>query len=373
MKNSTVWSGVYAWATSLALLSLAAPARALPAPALAPQAAPAAPAAPARKLEGVAFAEQPGWKAEKPVELFEIERVIDGDTLHIRRNGELQKLRLLSVDTEEKFSTNTGDASKPSTVFGEECAQWAMAFFEATPERPDARKIGLRFPRAVEERDVYGRVLCYAILPDGRNFNLLLVQLGKSPYFNKYGNSELCHDAFVAAQAAAQSAKRGIWDPATNKPKTEGAPVAERPYARLMPWWDARAAAVDEYRRKRAAKPDHVAGAEFPAELERALASCAKGESVEIFAQIDRLFDETNGTQTVLLRSGAKEQSLRLRIAAEDRAKFAALELAQRNDEGRQNYLWVRGVLTRGERGFEMKCADPAAIRTAGPEVKKAP
>jgi hypothetical protein len=140
-----------------------------------------------------------------------------------------------------------------------------------------------------------------------------------------------------------------------------------------MPWWDARAAAVDEYRRKRVAKPDHVAGAEFPVELERALASCAKGESVEIFAQIDRLFDETNGTQTVLLRSGAKEQSLRLRVAAEDRAKFAALELAQRNDEGRQNYLWVRGVLTRGERGFEMKCTDPAAIRTAGPEVKKAP
>ncbi len=339
------------------------------APATAP--APAAEAAPAKKIDGLEFAEQPGWKAEKPSELFEIERVVDGDTLHIRRNGEVHKLRLLSVDTEEKFSTNTGDASKPSTVFGEECAQWAMAFFKPTEERPDAARIGLKFPREVEERDVYGRVLCYVILPDGRNFNLLLVQLGKSPYFNKYGNSELCHDAFVAAQKLAQAQKRGIWDPQTNKPKTPGAPVAERPYERLMPWWDARGAAVDEYRKARARKPDHVAGAEAPAELERVAATCAKGERVEVFGQIDRLFDEKNGSLTLLMRSGAKEQALRVRIAAGDRPKFESLELDKRNDEGRQNYLWVAGAVTKGERGFELRCSEPSAIRTAGPEVKR--
>jgi micrococcal nuclease len=342
----------------------------LAAAAQAPATAPApATTAPTKAIEGLEFAEQPGWKAEKPSELFEIERVVDGDTLHIRRNGELQKLRLLSVDTEEKFSTNTGDASKPSTVFGEECAQWAMAFFKPTEARPDAARIGLKFPREVEERDVYGRVLCYAILPDGRNFNLLLVQLGKSPYFNKYGNSELCHDAFVEAQKLARTWKRGIWDPRTNKPKTPGAPVAERPYARLMPWWNARGAAVDEYRKARAQRPEHVAGAESPAELERVAATSAKGESVEVFGQIDRLFDESNGSQTLLMRSGAKEQSLRVRIAAADRPKFAALELSKRNDEGRQNYLWVKGSVTKGERGFELRCSDPAAIRTAGPEV----
>lgn len=352
------------WSAGLAfLLACSAPAAA--------QVTAPPPSAPAKQLEGVVVAPQPGWTARKPAELFEIERVVDGDTLHIRRNGELQKLRLLSVDTEEKFSTNTGDASKPSTVFGEECAQWAMAFFKPTPERPDAGRIGLVFPHEVEERDVYGRVLCYAILPDGRNFNLLLVQLGKSPYFNKYGNSELCHEAFVAAQKAAQESKRGIWDPTTNKPTTEGAPLAERPYARLMPWWNARAAAVDEYRKLRKSKPDAVAAADSPAELERALATSAKGASVEVFGQIDRLFDEKNGSWTLLMRSGAKEQSLRVRIAAGERAKFAALELDKRNDEGRQNYLWIRGAVTKGERGFELACSDPAAIRTAGPEVEK--
>ncbi len=326
--------------------------------------------APTKPLAGAIFAEQPLWKARKPEQLFTIERVIDGDTLHLRRNGELQKLRLLSVDTEEKFSTNTGDASKPSTVFGEECAQWAMAFFKPSAERPDADQVGLAFPNAVEERDVYGRLLCYVILPDGRNFNLLLVELGKSPYFNKYGNSELCHEAFLAAQKRAQEQRIGIWDPATNKPKSDGAPVAERPYARLMPWWDARAAAIDEYRQRRKDEPTAVAGAEHPVELARA---ASREAPVEVFGQIDRLFDEKDGSLTVLMRSGAKDDALRVRIAAAERAKFAALELDKRNDEGRQNYLWIRGKLVRGERGYELKCADPAAFRTAAPAVVPAP
>jgi hypothetical protein len=81
----------------------------------------------------------------------------------------------------------------------------------------------------MEERDVYGRLLCHLILPDGRNFNLLLVELGKSPYFNKYGNDLICHQAFVDAQARARKAQKGIWDPKTNVPKTEGAPSARRP------------------------------------------------------------------------------------------------------------------------------------------------
>ena len=342
-----------------------------PAPCPAPQGAPAA--TQRVELPGVAFAEQPGWTVEKPAELFEIERVVDGDTIYVKRNGEVQKLRLLSVDTEEKFSTNTGDASKPSTVFGEECAQWAMAFFKPTDERPDAGRVGLRFPRGVEARDAYGRLLCYVILPDGRNFNLLLVQLGKSPYFNKYGNSEVCHDAFVAAQRAAQHARRGIWDPATNKPSTPGAPTVERPYARLMPWWDARAEAIERYRRARANHPGHVAFSESPEELAAAAKTSAEKGEVEVFGLIDRLFDEKDGSLTVLMRSGAKSDALRIRVAKGDREKFGALDLEHRNEEGRQNYLWVRGELTRGERGFEMRSSDPGKWRSGGPEPRADP
>ena len=228
------------------------------------------------------------------------------------------------------------------------------------------------FPSGVEERDVYGRLLCYVILPDGRNFDLLLVQLGKSPYFNKYGNDTLCHEAFVAAQKAAREEQLGIWNPKANEPKTLGAPAAKRPYATLLPWWDARASAVDECRKRVASDAAHAANAETKADLERVLATSKKGEDVEVFGSIDRLFDEDDGSLTVLLRTGSKDSALRVKIAASERAKFAALDFAHRNDEFRQNYLWVKGRITTATRGFEMVCSDPKAWRTAGPEVAAA-
>src|SRR6185369_6915200 len=105
----------------------------------------------------------------------------------------------------------------------------------------ESPKIGLLFPGGVEQRDVYGRLLCEVILPDGTNYDLMLVKLGKSPYFNKYGNDQVDHAAFVAAQKKAQEEKLGIWNPKANEPETKGAPSAKRPYAELLPWWDARA------------------------------------------------------------------------------------------------------------------------------------
>jgi endonuclease YncB( thermonuclease family) len=333
---------------------------------------PAAPAAPGQAAPPRAPAAPARWKADPPKELFAIERVIDGDTIHVRRNGGVQKLRLACVDTEEKASTSTGDPTKPSTVFGEECAQWAARYLDGLePEgRPD--RIGLLFPGGREDLDAYGRLLCHVILPDGTDFNLMLVGLGKSPYFNKYGNDLVCHEAFLQAQREARAAMRGIWDPAVNTPKTPGAPAAKRPYDELLPWWDARAAAIDEYRERVAADPDHVASAEEPDELARVLETSRKGADVEVLGQVDRLFDEDDGSLTVLLRSGspqeAKAGALRLRIAAERREAFAPLELRRRSEPFRQNYLWIRGRVERGSRGFELRADDPARIRAAGPE-----
>jgi micrococcal nuclease len=312
--------------------------------------------------------EQEGWKLAPPKELFDIERVVDADTIYVKRGGEVLKLRLLSVDTEEKLATNATDPGKPSTVFGEDCAQWANEFFKELGHDGQFGQIGLLFPTGVEERDFYGRTLCYVVLPDGRNFNLLLVQLGKSPYFNKYGNSQVCHDAMVAAQRKAREQHVGIWNPATNTPKSAGAPAAKRPYERLLPWWDARAAAVDAYRAQRAKDAAHVAAADAPAELEAALAASKKGETVAVFGSIEKLFDEDDGSQTVLFRSGAKDKAFRARVPKESRAALAKLDLAHLSDDYRQNYVWVKGVMTMGGRGFEMQCNDASGWSLAGPE-----
>lgn len=47
----------------------------------------------------------------------------------------------------------------------------------------------------------------------------------------------------LAAEADAQAAGLGIWEPATNA----GGP--SRPYERLIPWWETRSGIVEEFRR----------------------------------------------------------------------------------------------------------------------------
>ena len=307
-----------------------------------------------------------------PSELVEIAKVVDGDTLHVRRKGGIDKLRLLSVDTEERIradappgAAGSASSSKPGTVFGEECALWARQFFAGLAPRGEAARIGLVFPGGDEKKDVYGRLLCHVILPDGRDYNRMLVELGKSPYFNKYGNSDLDHAGFVAAQAAARERALGIWDPRTNEPATAGVPAAKRPYPALIAWWDARARAIDAFRARLAAAPDAVVDADDPAALARAAAS---GREVEAFGELDRVFDEERGDRTLLLRASSKERALRVRIPRAARERFAALELDGLRREFRQNYLTVRGRIERGERGFELRCEDPALLRRAGPE-----
>ena len=310
------------------------------------------------------------WRPEAPAELFDVVRVVDGDTIHVLRAGKTEKLRLLSVDTEEKI---TGRASlsptKPETLFGQECAEWAKTFFDELAADDAPARVGLLFPGGKEARDVYGRLLCHVLLPDGTDFNLLLVREGKSPYFNKYGNSRLCHAAFVAAQGEARAERRGIWNPATNRPKDPEAPAARRPYERLLPWWQARAEAIEGFRRASAEAPGTVLAADDPAALEaaRRAGAAAADHTVRVFGEIDRFFDEDDGTVTVLFRTGSRDDAFRatLQGPAKDELR-ARLEASQ--EEFRQNFLFVEGRIVRGPRGFRMDAADPERWSAAGPE-----
>lgn len=336
-------------------------------------------------LRHAASAGAPGLPSLKkrtpPTELFEVVKVVDGDTIHVRRQGEVQKLRLLSVDTEERLGKGfQGSATKPQTIFGEQCALWAQKFFAELAQDGEPTRVGLLFPvdpldprspgaaaPSNEKKDSYGRLLCDVILPDGTDYDLLLVALGKSPYFNKYGNSVLDHDEFVALQRQAQEKQLGIWNPHTNEPTTSATPSAKRPYRELLDWWDARAAAVDDFRHRRHATPETVIDAEDADALLQA-AGCER--EVEVFGEVAELFDEADGDQTVLMRASKQNKAVRVRIPAELRAQHAELDLGAQTQEFRQNYAYFKGRVTSGERGFEMRSDDPARWRRAGPEPK---
>lgn len=309
------------------------------------------------------------WFPGEPAELFGIVKVVDGDTIHIMRNGEKQKLRLLSVDTEEKLSGRKFNASKPETLFGEETKLWAIDYFNNLANEDGMIEIGVLFPQGEEAYDVYGRLLCHVVLPNGDDFNLKLVKEGWSPYFTKYGYSRICHDAFLAAEKSAQEKQLGIWNPDVNKPASSSEPWNKRDYDRALPWWRARGQAIEAFRQRQQAAPDSVVSAED----ELGLASLeALGKVSDypktVFGAVDRAFEESDGSLTLLFRAGQDQRAFRAKITKELRPKMASFNLETRGDEGVQNYLFVSGKVVDGPRGFDIVLATERALSLAAPD-----
>jgi len=329
------------------------------------------PASPASPWAGgpTAAQREPPAPPPRPEELHPVLRVVDGDTLHVRRAGRTAKLRLCSVDTEEKLDSG-GSRWKPGTVFGEETALWARAHFETHAQVDGQPMVALRFPGGEERLDAFGRLLCHVLLPDGTDFNLLLVREGRSPYFNKYGNSLVCHDAFVAAQERARELELGIWNPATNRARSPGAPSAKRPYDELLPWWQARAEAIDGFRLAAARAGRHTFDSGDPAALAAALEHCLKGgHPLRAFGAVERVYVERNGDRTVRLRGPTSHESLRIVIPRDAWPSFRSLELEARAGEAlRQNHVYVTGRIEEGTRGPTMLAGSTDAWRIAGPE-----
>ncbi len=299
--------------------------------------------------------------------------VIDGDTVHVWRGAGIEKLRLVCVDTEEKLTGRPRlSPSKPETVFGQETANWARGFLQelAPAGRPMVR---LLFPDGRERRDAYGRLLCHLILPDGRDFNLLLVELGKSPYFNKYGNSSILHEEFVAAQRRAIQAQRGVWHPKTNVPKARGAPLARRPYSRLLPWWEARARALEDFEQLRRSDPERWVSAADGDGLARALARCEADpeHQVSVFGTIRNVFVEEDGSRSVVFWSSESKRNFRARVRAESWSADLQRWIRSSQAEFRQNHVTVEGRLRKGRRGIEAWVEEADRWQVFGPEPRE--
>ena len=84
-----------------------------------------APALP-RSQEAVAEATSVKASAFSEEGPFEVAQVVDADTIHVHRDDKVEKLRLLSVDTEERQWGRQGySSSKPETA--SECSPARIA------------------------------------------------------------------------------------------------------------------------------------------------------------------------------------------------------------------------------------------------------
>jgi micrococcal nuclease len=145
----------------------------------------------------------PGVGAQVDQTASMVERVVDGDTLDVQfDNGRSERLRLIGIDTPEVV-----DPRRPVQCYGNEASAHAHELLDGQP-------IAVELDPSQGERDIYGRLLAYAWLADGRNFGEVMLADGYAHEYT-YDRPYAYRDAFKAAEASAMANQAGLWSPST--------------------------------------------------------------------------------------------------------------------------------------------------------------
>lgn len=194
------------WAVSVALTAAAAlvagcegsapdaSPRTSAAPALSPSAPPASPGVSPADDATLATTPEPtpsrGVAASR-ADTWRVVSVTDGDTLDVRRDGTLARVRLIGINAPES-----------NECFADE-AERALAELVAGED--------VELVRDVSERDRYGRLLAYVFVDDV-HVNAELVRGGYA-IAREYPPDTSRADELAAAQGAAEDAGAGMWGP----------------------------------------------------------------------------------------------------------------------------------------------------------------
>ena len=131
-------------------------------------------------------------------QLYNVIKVVDGDTIAVKINGIKETLRLIGIDTPE-----TVHPSKPEQCFGIEASNKAK-------ELLSNKSVRLEGDSTQGERDKYGRLLRYVFLEDGTSFNKLMISEGYA-YEYTYGTAYKYQNDFEQAEQFAKENKTGFW------------------------------------------------------------------------------------------------------------------------------------------------------------------
>jgi endonuclease YncB( thermonuclease family) len=136
-----------------------------------------------------ADAEPPGWFRA------EVIRVIDGDTVDVKFDGGVIRVRLRAIDAPEM--------DQPGGVAARDALR-------ALSEGESVRVIGAA-------NDYWERRLAEILLPDGRSLNRLQVEAGHAWLYRKYSDDVTLR----ALEAWAREQRRGLWQEANPTPPWE--------------------------------------------------------------------------------------------------------------------------------------------------------
>lgn len=141
---------------------------------------------------------------------YTVTKIFDGDTFEAEANGKKEKVRMLGIDTPEKFDSDkltrdverTKKDSETIKRLGELSSQFTFKLLEG-------KKVLLEPDKSQDDRDKYGRLLRYVYLQDGTFVNRKIVEEGYAIAFRKFKVSK--EKELVEAEAAARKGKKGLW------------------------------------------------------------------------------------------------------------------------------------------------------------------
>lgn len=149
--------------------------------------------------------------ADEPVssERATVVRVVDGDTLVVRREGagagsgstSEERVRMVGVDTPESVKPDS-----PEECFGREASSRTAELL------PEGTTVLLEPDRTQGDRDRYDRLLRYVwVLPADSVAELVSLRLVAEGYAEAYRDRHARWQQFAEAQAAAADARLGLW------------------------------------------------------------------------------------------------------------------------------------------------------------------
>lgn len=144
-------------------------------------------------------------------ERVRVVRVVDGDTIEVEKNGAVERVRYIGIDTPE-----TVDPRKTVQCFGVEASKKNKELVEGKM---------VRLEKDVTDRDKYNRLLRYVWLGDTLVNEALVAQGFAKSY--SYPPDIKYQDRIVAAEKKARENKLGLWTAcASATPAVSATPTA---------------------------------------------------------------------------------------------------------------------------------------------------
>ncbi len=130
--------------------------------------------------------------------LFPVARIVDGDTIWVRINGEDEKIRLLGIDTPETEKDFT-----PVECYADQAEDYLTELLAS-------KQVALLTSKIGDQVDQYDRLLRY-VFADGKDVGAELVAQGYAFAFRRYPHDRMVY--YVQLETEAKQNKKGMWNP----------------------------------------------------------------------------------------------------------------------------------------------------------------